>query len=90
MFCKLYLVLQLIRSGAGQFDENMNWLSSSYVAMDEKHDTVIDYVTQLICNNRSSYRFFHIYVDKSTSTMMPDRLMSDLNECMSAGILTST
>ena len=49
---------------------------------------LIEYVTHLFCID-SSYRFNHIYVEKSLSSFIADILISRINKCMMAGVLIS-
>lgn len=52
------------------------------------HNTFIDYMPHLICSN-GSYRFIHIYIERSLTTTMSDKMINRLNDCLTAGILTS-
>lgn len=49
---------------------------------------LIEYVTHLFCID-SSYRFNHIYVERSLSSFIADILISRINKCMMAGVLIS-
>lgn len=56
--------------------------------MNDYHNKLIDYITYLFCYD-GSYRFIHIYVERSLSTALADVLIIQLNQCMTAGVLTS-
>lgn len=56
--------------------------------MNDYHNKLIDYITYLFCYD-GSYRFIHIYVERSLSTALADELIIRLNQCMTAGVLTS-
>lgn len=54
-----------------------------------QYHEMIEYVTDLFCMDNISYRFNHIYAERSLSTALADILISRINKCMTAGILVS-
>lgn len=54
----------------------------------EHYRVLIEYVTHLFCID-NSYRFNHIYVEKSLSSFIADILLSQINKCLMAGVLIS-
>lgn len=52
------------------------------------YHVLIEYVTHLFCTD-GSYRFNHIYAERSLSTGMADILINRINKCMMAGVLIS-
>lgn len=55
----------------------------------ESMQTMIEYMTKLFCSNQFTYRFNHIYVERSLSTGLADKLINQINGCMTAGVLVS-
>lgn len=55
----------------------------------ESMHTMIEYMTKLFCSNQFTYRFNHIYVERSLSTGLADKLINQINGCMTAGVLVS-
>lgn len=53
-----------------------------------QYHVMIEYITDLFCTN-GTYRFNHIYVERSLSTGLADKLINQLNKCMTAGVLIS-
>lgn len=53
-----------------------------------QYQVMIEYITHLFCTN-GTYRFNHIYVERSLSTDLADKLINHLNKCMTAGVLIS-
>lgn len=49
---------------------------------------MIEYITRLFCIN-GTYRFNHIYVERSLSTSLADQLINHISKCMTAGVLVS-
>lgn len=49
---------------------------------------MIEYISRLFCSN-VNYRFNHIYVERSLSTGLADKLINRISQCMSAGVLVS-
>lgn len=52
------------------------------------YHVLIEYVTHLFCID-GSYRFNHIYAERSLSTGLADILINRINKCMMAGVLIS-
>lgn len=55
----------------------------------ESMHTLIEYMAKLFCSNQFTYRFNHIYVERSLSTSLADKLINQINDCMTAGVLVS-
>lgn len=53
-----------------------------------RYHVMIEYITHSFCVD-NSYRFNHIYVERSLSTGLADVLINRMNKCMAAGILVS-
>lgn len=71
---------------------NKSILTSSMMPdIDTYHGALIDYIEYIFCFSGSyrAYYFFHIYIERSVSTALPDKLINRLNECLAGGILTS-
>lgn len=49
---------------------------------------MIEYITRLFCIN-GTYRFNHIYVERSLSTSLADQLIIHISKCLTAGVLVS-
>lgn len=49
----------------------------------------VDYIVDLLCLNRSDYRFYHILVDRTLETPIADEILRRLSACVTAGILTT-
>lgn len=50
---------------------------------------IFDYISKIICNESFDYKFYHILTDRSLRTMIADRILQRLGECMPAGWLTT-
>lgn len=55
---------------------------------DSHYHEMVKYIADLFCTN-STYRFNHIYVERSLSTSLADELINHINNCMTAGVLIS-
>lgn len=53
-----------------------------------QYHVMIEYMAHLSCFD-GSYRFNHIYVERSLSTSFADILINRINKCMTAGVLIS-
>lgn len=69
-------------------DRKVNQLVTLSDEREVYHREIIDYIDNVFCFN-GSYRSFHIYIEKSVRTALPDKLIHRLNKCMEAGILTT-
>lgn len=67
---------------------NTKWPMIDDSTMSGSHQTLVNYIVDLFCVN-GTYRFFHIYVEQSLLTSTADKIISRLNNCMVAGIMTS-
>lgn len=56
--------------------------------VDGHYHVMIEYITKLFCFD-GSYRFNHIYVERSLSTGFADILINRINKCMTAGVVIS-
>lgn len=63
----------------------LNWVQEE--AVDQNH-FMIEFISNLFCVN-DAYRFNHIYVERSLKTDLADKLISRINDCMTAGLLVS-
>lgn len=54
-----------------------------------KEQTVVDFISELLCPEESNYRFYHVLVDHSLRTRIADEILKRLGACLSAGILTT-
>lgn len=76
------------------FDMNIDIERLIFPQLIEEEETVghyhvlIEYVTHLFCID-GSYRFNHIYAERSLSTGLADILINRINKCMMAGVLIS-
>lgn len=52
------------------------------------YDVMIKYIVKLFCTC-ASYRFNHIYVERSVSTELSDEMIKQINGCTEAGSLVS-
>lgn len=52
------------------------------------YHVLIEYITHLFCID-GSYRFNHIYAERSLSTGLADILINRINKCMKGGVLIS-
>lgn len=55
---------------------------------EEYYNVLIEYITHLFCLD-GSYRFNHIYAERSLLTGLADILINRINKCMTAGVLIS-
>lgn len=55
----------------------------------EKQQIKINYVVNLLCLNKSDYRYYHILVDESLETSLGDEILKSLSACLTAGLLTT-
>lgn len=69
--------------------ENVTFSLLRPEAVREHYDVIIDYVTRLFCAANESYRFNHIYVERSVSMDLADKLITQINSCTTAGSLIS-
>lgn len=53
-----------------------------------RYHVMIEYIAHLFCFD-GSYRFNHIYVERSLSTSFADVLINRINKCTTAGVLIS-
>lgn len=49
----------------------------------------INYILNLLCLNKSDYRFYHIFVDEALETSIADEILKGLSDCVTAGLLTT-
>lgn len=54
-----------------------------------KEQTVVDFISELLCPEKSNYRFYHVLVDHALQTQIADEILKRLGACLSAGILTT-
>lgn len=69
-------------------NEELIFLQSIEEETDGRYHMITEYIANLFCID-NSYRFNHIYVERSLSTGLADVLINRINKCMTAGILIS-
>lgn len=91
-FISIFLVLQAIStlSNANQAVdiEKLPFPSSIKEETSVHYHVMIEHIASLFCTN-GTYRFNHIYVERSLSTGFADILINRINKCMTAGVLIS-
>lgn len=68
---------------------NSSLMDIEPIMLTESTRGLVEYMTKLFCSNRFTYRFNHIYVERSLSTGLADKLVNQINSCMAAGVLVS-
>lgn len=91
-FISVFLVLQAIftLNDANQAN-NIEKLLFPQSFKDEtagRYHVMIEYIASLFCTH-GTYRFNHIYVERSLSSGFADILINRINKCMTAGVLIS-
>lgn len=64
-------------------------LSHSLPKLSEAQRVKINYIVDLLCVNKSDYRFYHILVDDALETPIADEILKHLSACITAGLLTN-
>lgn len=81
--------LQLSSNESEAINSTTSFLLPLTNESDRYYGTMIEYMMRLFCANNRTYRFNHIYVERSVSTGFADNLINHINKCMTAGVLIS-
>lgn len=89
-FRSTLLVLFLLTVQSSNCANSSSLIDMEPLILTESLQALVEYMTKLFCcSNPFTYRFNHIYVERSLSTGLADKLVNQINDCMAAGVLVS-
>lgn len=93
MKCLIWIILVFLNSSAAKSQKRSTNQQKTFNRLlsddlEIYHNAIIDYIQYLICFE-NSYHFIHVYIERSLTTTIADKMINRLSNCLTAGILTS-